>query len=656
MTNGLGLNARLHRRGLLKTRLASRYLLPLLLGGAILAGGVGAGSASAQPTGLPIIDICHPDAPTPVGPYEGLGGQLGETPVERTNGTAPDNIYTSGGYGGLLSNNYDLGCAMDPSTYAAVTKGTADQTATNFFVQTGIAITALTDSVDRRAWNPEWITNFLGSFASRAAGILELRIWFPILGLGLLVATLILLVKHRAGDIAGAAAGVGWVFIVLAIGTFVIASPTLISSTTQEVGSAGITALYNGSGKPSDAVTDRVTSAVLYQGWLRRTFGSEQSAVAKTYGPRLFEASRITYNDLDRIAAVKKDDQGDEFRKVLEEKSDDYKDIAEKVKDADPTAYKWLQGKAERNGVAMIEMLFALVASFFRLAADLLVVMATILLAMLGLAWVGMSPWILTAYGRAIGLALLDNSARAIGYIMVGAGGSWGFTIYAEAAMAQGMSPWWSILLLLLGTAIFWSFIRPDRKALSLLSAGRVDGGSKLLRTIGHMAMAYFGGRVAGAAAASEIREDQEEPATQRSEDQSRPAPAFAIVNGIVEPEPVRKYPVPAASRTLTAEPEYVEAEIIDETWDRAALPRGAFSMPAGRVPYERPATDEGGASEDFVAPPAGSTGDVVPYERPAATHPDDEYVECPWCDGDGCGHCEQTGVIPKWVRDEVTK
>ena len=653
MTNG----TRLHGRGLLKARLARRYLLPLLLGGAILVGGVGSGSAVAA--GIPGIDICHPDAPTPIGPTEGLGGQLGESPVQidvSKEGVAPDHIYTSGAYGGLLSNNYDLGCALDPSTYATVTKGTADQSATNLFVQTGIAITALTDSVDRRAWNPNWISDFLGNFTGRAAAVLQLRVWFPLLGLGLIGATLMLLIKNRAGDVSGAAAGVAWVFVVLAVGTVILTSPTAISSTTQEAGAAGVSALNGGSGQASDAVTDRVVSSVLYQGWLRRTFGTEQTETAKTYGPTLFDASRLTYADLNRLQSVKKDDRGDAFNDLVKEKAEVYKDTAKKVKEADPTAYRWLTGRAERNGVAFVEMLFAIMANFFRLAADMLMIMATILIAVLGLAWAGLAPWLVNPHGRGLGLVLLNNTARSIGYVAVAAGGSWAFTIYSEASMTQGMSIWWSLLLLFFGTIIFWSLIRPDRKMLSLMTGGNVNGGSHLVRTISRLAMAYFGGRVAGAAAAHEINDEREEEAPQRSEDQTQPVPQQEVVYGTVEPEPVRKYAVPAASRTLGAEPEYVEAEVIDETYERSQLPRGAFSMPAGKVPYERPATDESAPSEDFVAPPAGSTGDVVPYERPAPVHPDDQYVTCPWCGGDGCGHCEQTGGIPRWVYEEVTK
>jgi hypothetical protein len=635
MTNG----TRLLGRSLLKARQSGRYLLPLLFGGAIVASGIGASAsmaatASIQQAGnIPGIELCKPSAPTPVGPLEGLGGQLGEKPVEQNSkGKAPDHVYTSGGYGGLLSNNYDLGCAANPSTYADVTKGTADQTASNLFVQTGIAVTALTDSVDRRAWDPHWITEFLGDFAGRAASILELRVWFPLLGLGLLGATIMLLIRKGLGDVSGAAAGVAWMLIVLVVGLVIINSPTMVSATSQEAGSAGVSAL-NGGTKPSDATTDRVVSAVLYQGWLRRTFGSDESSVAKEYGPRLFDASRITYADLDRINAKKKDEQGAEYRKVVKEKASKYKDLAKKIKDANPSAYAWLQGKKERNGVAFVEMGFAIVASFFRLMADILVLMATILLAILGLAWVATAPFLVTPHGRGMGTMLLDNSARALGYVAIGAGGSWMFTIYAEAALSQGMSEWWAMLLLFIGTIIFWTLIRPDRKMLSLLSGGQVNGGSKLLRTLSRLAMAYVGGRVAGAAAAHEINDDKQEAEDEpvkRSEDQTHAEPRRPeVVYGTIDPDPVRKYPVPAARRTLGAEPEYVEAEVIDETHDnQSALPRGAFSMPAGRVPYARPAYAEGDeptASEDFVAPPAGSTGAIVPYERPAITESREE-------------------------------
>lgn len=75
--------------------------------------------------------------------------------------------------------------------------------------------------------------------------------------------------------------------------------------------------------------------------------------------------------------------------------------------------------------------------------------------------------------------------------------------MYANAAMAPGMSAAWSLILLIIGSVLFWSILRPDKKMLSLFTMGRTSGASSMARFLRGMAMAVVAGRTAGSAAAA---------------------------------------------------------------------------------------------------------------------------------------------------------
>lgn len=665
---GRAVNAgtRLYRRGLQGARRHSRYLLLLLLG-VFIAGTLAASPASAVPAGIPLIDVCPKDAPIAIPPTVGLASSLGERPLVITTDDSPEHIWTTGGFAGLQRGTYDLGCAANPASYLRMAEANANNKVANAFIGVSSGITAITDSVDRRAWSPTWIIAFMGDFTERATESIKYSAVIPLLGIGLILSSVMLLIKFRHGNMAGAASAVAWTIVVVTLSALVLAAPVMAAQTAQQAGATTISALNKG-GPASDAQTNRIVYNVMYQSWLRRTFGSENSTVAEVFGPRLLMSERITWSELDNINRLEKDKRPEALEKLREKKADDFKDIAAKIKEQDADAYRWLTGENDASGLALLEAAYSLVASFFRLAVDLLAITCVIMLTVMGMAWLIGSPWIVTPTGQGMGLLLLNNSARGIGYIITAAIGSWVFGIYMLTAMQPGQSAWWSLLLLLLGTIVAWTMIRPDRKMLSLMTMGHVNGTGAVTRMLGRLLMAYVGGRVGGAAAARAVNEhdDEDEPAAEpeRSEDQSAPSPRPHIIYATADPAP--NYGAYADSHGIPAQAEYVEGEVIDDVVDNdRGLPKGAYAQPTGDlrgIPASQPIYQRSDPGEedaevvDATPPPPDSVGEVEIYQRPATGHVDDEYVTCPWCNGRKCGHCEQTGVVPRWVAREVTE
>jgi hypothetical protein len=586
---------------------------------------------SAKAVGIPGIDLCPKTAPFAALPNEGLIGVVGEQP-QQISSFSTSTIWSNGGFAGMYTTPYDLGCAANPASYLKLGSAKANAATTNAILGVGYMATSVTDSIDRRAWAPQWIGAFLGDFTSRATDVISTKIIYPLLGLGLIVSSCYMLIRFRGGNVAGASSAVGWVFIVLALTAFVIISPVFISSSTQRAGDIAVSTL-NGGDNASDSTTDRIVEAVHYQGWLRRTFGTADSPVAKKYGPSLLASERISW------AELASNNDPDEIKALRTEKAKQFKEIAANVKDEDPGAYRWLTGEADGSGIALTETLYALTASFFRFAVDLLLVMATILIAILCLVWLAGSPYFVTPFGRITAVGVLNSTVRSVVYVLEAAVGSWLFGIYMQVSMQPGQSTWWSILLLFVGTLTAWTLIRPDRKMLALATMGHVRGHGRIVRLLTTMAMAYLGGRTAGRAAARQFQEEEVDITPGRSEDY--------VAAPLGQPVHVRVRPVMADERGIdspAAPAGVVEGEVI---WDSADMP----TLPSGDV-YQRPLAPDGPMP---TPPPAGSLGEVEVYQRPTPVHEDDQYVTCPWCHGNGCGHCEYDGVIPKWVRDQVS-
>jgi hypothetical protein len=546
----------------------------------------------------------------------------------------PYHLYNDSGFSGLQSNTYDLGCSVNPENWGKTLSAMGDTGFGNKAVTVGQSATALADAIDTRAWNPEWIVTVLGDFMDKVMDVVVLRVVAPFFAAGLLLASIILINKGRSGDVAAVVGGVAWaVFVVIVVG-LLVTGPLRIATTAQAVGGAGVSALNaDENGQPGRAATEQIMYAVHYQGWLRRTFGSSNSETAKVYGPRLLAASRITRTEYEatnpgRTGADGKPLSKDEREQVLkdrkallEKKAKEYKSIAGTIKDQDPGAYKYLQGLGGTNtGVGVVEGSFGTVASIFRIAVDLLLLLCVVVLVMLGVAWVVGAPWLVTSWGESLGRGLMNGTGRAAVFVVIAAIGSWLFGLWIQVALAPGLAAWWSMILLILGTVVFWTLIRPDRKALNLVTMGAMHGHSGTLRRLALLAGGgYLLNRTRAIATATRERSSQEMDALRgdfrgNPEDAER-ARAYRL--GYSEgPNP---YDIPAR--------EDADPYVATGTPRTAPVPPDAPVRPPVNIPtYTPPKYDvERPPYGTPPPPPAGATGDEDVYRAPERTIPNEE-------------------------------
>jgi hypothetical protein len=539
----------------------------------------------------------------------------------------PYRLYNDSGFSGLSSNTYDLGCSTNPENWGQTITGMSDTGAANKAVSVGQSATALADAIDTRAWNPEWIVTVMGDFMDKVMDVAVTRVLAVLFTSGLLLASIILINKGRSGDVAAVVGGVAWALFVVIIVGVLVTGPLRIATTAQAVGGAGVTALNGGDpgAQPGRAATEQIMYAVHYQGWLRRTFGSSNSETAKVYGPRLLAASRITHaeyaaTDPGRTGADGERLSGDEReralkarKELLEKKAKDFEDIAATIKDQDPGAYRHLQGLGGTNtGLGVVEGSFGVVANVFRIAVDLLLLLCVVVLVMLGVAWVIAAPWLVTSWGERLGRGLMNGTGRAVVFVVIAAVGSWLFGLWIEVSLAPGLAAWWSMVLLIIGTVVFWTLIRPDRKALNLVTMGQMHGHSGMMK---RMALLAGGGYLL--AKAKDARDATKERARgewDAAKGEFRPDPQDverARAYRLGHAEPANPYDVP-------------EREEDPDAYAMTGAPR---TRPPSQVEtytppkYDAPIPAWGTPDP----PPAGATGDEDIYEAPTRVIPDSE-------------------------------
>src|SRR5262249_31348933 len=101
------------------------------------------------------------------------------------------------------------------------------------------------------------------------------------------------------------------------------------------------------------------------------------SETAKKYGPVLYDAKSFTWAEIEDIRKDTRDHPDDAKlrQKIIDEKSQRWMKVAEKIKTEDPEAYEYLQGTRgmDRIGAALIATLASLFFALFDIPASLLV-------------------------------------------------------------------------------------------------------------------------------------------------------------------------------------------------------------------------------------------------------------------------------------------
>jgi hypothetical protein len=591
---------------------------------------------------VPGISDCK-EAPTADSPGNGLAGFFAGKPEQLPVAGDPfaagsgTSIYEQYGYAGLRWRTYDLGCGPDAMRSPDAVIGTS---VSNWVMQAPIALTALTGSLTEVAFNPTFLDTF-NPVVERVSTALHENLfasWIPVV-LTLLGASLIFMARRSA--FASTAAAIAWALFVIILATALFRWPIVAGNAADDMVTSTIgEAVGRLDGDPTGtdpglAVASQVHEALLYRSWLAGTLGSPDSAVAKKYGPDLFKSQALTWRE-----AARAQQDPEQAKQIIEEKKQQWTQVADKIRDTDPEAYENLTGTRSetRVGYAALAALgtflslpFLLLSALLMLGCFFIVRLAVMLFpAFAVLGALPASRGLITGLGRTVAAAVVNA-------IIFGVGAGVTIAVLGILFHPGGGAPaWLSLVLMPLFSLIMWQALKPFRRLTSMVSpnsdhfsGGQLGGGQRhLARRVAKAGVAAFAGGAAGAAAAQALDEEED---TARVPERAEARPSAHLQGSQAAP------PQRAATRSWS--PEGVDH---DPTSQPATGPAGA------EQPWPR-AFEARDVRHDSVAPPGQTRPQVkalasgfVPREAgesvpasPAESPPPPAPTEPEWYDGE---------------------
>ena len=548
-------------------------------------------------------------APAPQRPGSGLSGFIDggpATPPAPGNAFDPKSgttIYEQYGYMPSWS-VYDLGCGggwvRDPGAEL-------DTMIANWVQGGATVIVAATNGIHNLVTPPHFL-GYLDPLVRKGTQAIAGSLYGPWLPVSLCLLAVTLIVAAARMELPGAVGMVGWALLVMTVAGATIAAPTQLSSladatvtnTVSDIDGAMVSAGGVHSSNPAIARDSLLTQTILYNNWVRGELGDPNSAIAKQYGPQLFDAQHYTYAEAHTL-----DTNPTAGEAITKRKQDAFTRIASQIEQQDPQAYDQLKGEgSSRIGAALVELFMAILTCPFMLISDVLIIVGLFIIRFAvilfpGLAVVGLHRGTAGVVRGAISTVF----AALVNSVVFATGAALNALAVGVLFTTPGINPLVSVVLAGIVTLTLWVALRPFRKLTAMVPRGHspfteaagapASVGRGIGRTARRLGSMYLTGRFAGRAAADEVLEKEgprvESERTVRPESFSRPAPAPA-------PAPA----TPAAVPVVYSAPE------------RKGLPVGSSPRPDSRP-----------------VPP----DDIIPPDAPL---PRNIYVADPVSTGDG--------------------
>lgn len=432
-------------------------------------------------------------APEPAAPDSGFGGWFAAKPTWDTR-SGVGQRYSTFGYAGYDYTTYDIGCAdtlMHPDYKIESTLANGE-----FMIATGIV--AASNGLREKAWDPGDLWAWADPLVDGATKAIYERV-FSVFGVvTLAVLGMYLLWRSRQAQMSAALTTVGWALLVLIAVTALAKWPVKSANIADGVLVGTLSVVHDAVGPRSapptgpcslpdpDACRDNRPPAVragdtavdtlLYRNWLRGVLGSADSDTAKKYGPALYRAKSLSWQDIEAIESNPARRQG-----ILDEKKRQWMKVAEQIRAEDPDAYEYLRGTKgmERVGAGFVAILAALAYATFDIVASLLV-----LLGFLIIRWAVVAAPALGTVGllrpASAGLRRLANAviAAAINIAIFGTGAAV-YLFAVDLIMSTATLPGWlQVTLVLLCGVVGWMLLRPYTRITQL--SGRSSGAALL--------------------------------------------------------------------------------------------------------------------------------------------------------------------------------
>lgn len=560
-----------------------------------------AGCVRRMPAPSEQLDDCM-GVPTPGTPDSGFGGWFASDPkVEH----GVSGYYSNYGYSGYTFPLYDPGC-IDGKT-SLPSDGSVTTTIANGEMMVATGIVGAANSFRERAYDPQKMWGWSDQLVSTATKAVYQKV-FSVFGVvTLAIVGLYLLWRSRQANMSDAMTTAGWAVFVMVIVTAVAAWPlvsahfadnTMLTSLgivhdavgpqPKNLSAAACKKLRDNpipgtkfnpddckdSRPPALRSSDTATQAVLYNNWLRGTLGSATSPTAKKYGALLYDSSSLTWSE---ARLIKKDP--DAAQRIYKQKSDTFRNTAARIKQEDPDAYNYLQGKngSARMGSGLIAIISALAFAFFDIAASLLIILGFLIFrwAVVAIPVIGTIAILRPAsagFKRLINIVV----AAIFNIVIFGAGASI-YLFAVDLIMNTATLPGWlQITLVWLCGVVGWLLLRPFRRITQL-------GGKSPIGEIAHIGSwhkRFFSdlkGVAIGAAGAAALGDIESQDDEEQKGRRKRGKPAEAGGDG---QQPATTGPVPDAPSSSPAPdgapPDPARAPEPPRTPEPAGAPRGA--------------------------------------------------------------------------------
>ena len=517
------------------------------------AGLVGLSPAGAQ--AADILDLDCKVAPTPSMPSVAGPATLGAHAAQDATGGDPfadgstTTVYREYGWVTSWWPTYDLGCGPDVARDPGSVIGTytAELLAmTSLFGST--AFDTLIHSV--LDWTGlGWVDAALVNIVADIRG----DMWLETVTIVGLLTAIWFIINVARGDLGKVTAAAAWTSIGVTLLAIVVNYPAQVSTFADGAIKATLSTAYGGTGQVGDAgnsaeqiadgIVGQVFQVTVYDRWCEGMVGGSEDSASR-WCPQLWKTLYLSRSE----AALPADQRAD----LIEDKMDEFEDIADDIKEQDPAAYRTLQGKDYQSrlfAAGSANLIWPIVTiypiwSLFVLLVSLMLLRVMVLLAP------AVGPFLLHPAAREAGRGVLKLSGGALINAVVFCVSS---AIYLQVVQSVLSSQDSNLLVrltsLLILTIAFWVATKPWRRLTTMgrglgtyvnkladdkLAAGRI--GRQTMRT-GYMLLQLKTlGAAAGAAA--KAGDAAQQVATTVTDQQAAPEPADATPYEMFDSEP----------------------------------------------------------------------------------------------------------------------
>lgn len=426
-------------------------------------------------------------APTPSAPDSGMAGWFATMPAEDLRESGRSDRYTKYGYAGYDYTTYDAGEGCVATVMHPDFK--FENTIANGEFLLASSVIGASNAVREKAWEPDSMWGWADPLVETATRAIYDKVFTVFGGVTLTIVGLYLLWRSRQSDMSAAMTTVGWALLIMVAVTAIAKWPTTSANLADDTLTASLGVIHQAIGPQDESIpadecrnpdptacqdsrppalraSDTATDGLIYRNWLRGLLGSADSETAQRYGPILYDAKSLSWNEA--VAAR----ENSELRKqFIDAKADHWNRVAQQIEVEDPEAYEYLTGTRgmDRIGAGFIAILAAIFFALFDLTSSLLV-----LLGFLIFRWAVIAAPLLGTVGilrpASAGIRRLVNAviAAIFNIIIFGAGAAVYLFAVSLIIETSSLPGWLQVVLILLTGIIGWMLLRPHRRIAQL--------------------------------------------------------------------------------------------------------------------------------------------------------------------------------------------